>query len=311
MKVLITGAAGQDGTLLRRFLRGRGHEILGIARRIDSSAECSEELVRLDITDMAAVATTIREFAPEQVYHLAVCHQSSDQQSTIALDQEMLRTNVLALQTIASTLVEHLPACRLLSAGSSRMYSATAADCVVDEQTGMSPSTFYGWTKAWARELVAFYRERHGLYGVTAILFNHESPLRASTFVSSKITHAAARAKRHGRCELHLRDVGAAADWMSAGDAVEAMVLALSAPDPLDYVVASGTRHTVQDILEVAFGHVGLDWREFTRSDRSTAPGQPAVIGDPSRIRKAGWTPRVTFSQLISEMTAAALEQTS
>lgn len=175
---------------------------------------------------------------------------------------------------------------------------------VVNEAAAMAPSTFYGHTKAWARELVGHYRQHRGVFGCTAILFNHESPERPVDFLSRKISRAAARAAAAQPVELQVRNLGIAVDWSSAKDVVKGMSLMLAADEPADCVLASGADHKVADLLETAFRHVGLDWREYTRTE-STAPGSPdgTLVGDPRRAQDVlGWRRQVSFEQMIHEM---------
>lgn len=304
----MTGARGQDGTLLRRALQSRGVDVLGIDRHATDGSDANGEVVSVDVTDSTAVVDLLRQFAPHHVYHLAACHHSSEHTSDVGIDREMIATNFRATETLATTIVEALPLCRLLIAGSSQMYSSGLEKLVVTEKTPMNPSTFYGRTKAWARELVYYYRMHRGLHGVTAILFNHESSLRPANFATRKITMAAARARKFGEGELHLRDVTAAADWSSAEDAVNGMLTAMHASVPDDYVIASGISRTIEDVLVAAFGGLGLDWRDFTTFDLPSNLYRGQIVGDASRLRAAGWAPQLEFNEMIEQMTIFDLD---
>jgi GDPmannose 4,6-dehydratase len=301
VRALVTGARGQDGTLLRALLTARGVEVLGLDRPRPGAKD--RAIRDVDVGDPAELARAFEEFAPDQVYHLAACHHSSEWSGSIALEREMIATNFRAAEVLLTMAAERKPACRVLLAGSSQMYTGVpGVATVVSEETPMHPATFYGRTKAWARELLDFYRERHGLFGSTAILFNHESTLRSPEFVTRKITIGAARAARGLRPDLHLRDVGSETDWSSAADVVEGMHLALSADAPADYVLASGVAHSVADVLEIAFRSVGLDWREFATFDPPREGPRATLLGDTARIRSLGWAPSVSFAGLIEDM---------
>jgi GDPmannose 4,6-dehydratase len=302
VRALVTGAAGQDGTLLRRLLEAEGVEVLGLdARQPDASSDRGPVSV-LDITDRNAFARVIASFRPDEIYHLAACHHSSEKEGGRPLDARMIATNFATTEVIVTTVAEQFPTCRILFAGTSQMYTP-GISAPVTEATPMAPATFYGLTKSWSRQLLSFYREQRGLFCSTVILFNHESPLRGPEFLTRKITLAAARASRTGQSDLHLRDVTAQVDWSSARDIVRGMRLALSVSTPRDFVLASGEAHSVRDVLDVAFGYVGLDWREYTRYDPPPAHPSTPLVGDPSRIEtEAGWRREKTFQSMIEEM---------
>lgn len=304
MRALITGARGQDGTLLRERLVERGFEVLGVDRAVARNDARDEGIRALDIRDESALRKIVEEFGPNQIYHLAACHHSSEERSGVHLDREMVETNFRSAAVLTTLVAERFPSCRILLAGSSQMYRPIAGrTIVIDEGTIMNPSSFYGWTKAWSRELMAQYRDRRGVFGTTVILFNHESRLRAPHFVTRKISMAAARASIGEAPKLHLMDIYGQADWSSATDIVEAMYLALAAAQPADYVLASGEARRVVDVLEAAFGAVGLDWRDHTTFDHAADRADGALVGDATRARTSlGWLPRTSFDDMIAEM---------
>lgn len=303
MKTIITGAQGQDGKLLRALLEANGHEVLGITRPRGNLSRGGQEL---DLCDRRAVEEVVAAFQPDQIYHLAACHHSSEQVGSPALDQEMVRTNFSAVETILAAIMTKRPTCRVLLAGSSQMYSRVEGQTtIVDEDTKMAPSTFYGHTKAWARELLGHYRRQYGMFGVTAILFNHESSERPPRFLSRKVTRAAVRAAAGLAVNLQVRDLSVMVDWSSARDVVEGMRLMLDASEPADYVLASGQGRSVAELLDVAFRQVGLDWKVHMRGESPSRGGGGVLLGDPRRAEeKLGWRRHVGFEHMIQEMLA-------
>lgn len=303
MKALVTGAAGQDGTLLSRLLRSQGVEVLGVDREVTQQG--GSKVTALDITDRTAIERCLLDFKPDRIFHLAACHHSSEGSSGVDLEEQMVAVNFRSTEILTNAVLRLVPGCQLLFAASSQMYTPIAPGTVISETTPMAPSTFYGWTKAWSRELLAYYREHRGLFGLTTILFNHESVLRGPDFITRKITRAAARAKRDRKGDLRVRDISASVDWSAAEDVVEGMTIALSAAEPADCVIASGRAHTVEDLLDTAFAYVELPWRDFVSHDSVAPAARPSLIGDASRLRSLGWAPRISFRKMIETMVDA------
>jgi GDPmannose 4,6-dehydratase len=321
--ILITGALGQDGSLLAEYLLGLGHEVIGIVRELtDASlaAPVGARLMRADLADEAATRTLLRAVRPNEIYHLAAVHHATQELGAnlrVDVYRDMLNMNFLATRSLAFAMLEICPQARLVFAASSQMYSAGSAipgACLeVDETTRREPSTFYGHSKSWSADLLAFLRREAGLHASSAILFNHESPRRRPQFVTRKITRMAAAAASQGSArggKLELMNIGARVDWSSAGDVVRALHLMAQAGLAEDYVVASGSLHTVRDVLEVAFGHVGLDWREHVAFEQD-APAA-ALVGRPEKIERVlGWRRLTGFEQMIAEMVDSDLRQFS
>jgi GDPmannose 4,6-dehydratase len=191
--------------------------------------------------------------------------------------------------------------CHLVYAASSQMFTAVEMRHDVDERSSRQPSTFYGHTKSWSVDLLRLLKNEAGLRASSAILFNHESPRRGSQFVSRKITLAAAQASLGLQPSVHLQNIGARVDWSSAHDVVDALNLIGRCDAPSDYVVSSGTLHTVRQLLETAFGHVGLDWARYASytEDRET----PALVGRPHELEAAlGWHRAKDFDTIVAEM---------
>ena len=306
---LITGACGQDGTLLARHLRGLGYRVVGIVRPGTQRGASPDdiELIEADICDHAAWSKLLSEHAPQEVYHLATCHHSTEDgvnPSDHQLKKEMVRTNFLSTKVLAFAVLESGCTCRVVYAGSSQMYSAETSYHEIDESADRKPSTFYGHTKAWSMELLAELRKDCGLNASTAILFNHESPLRRPQFVSRKISQATAATYRGDPFRLDLLNVGARTDWSSADDVVRALHLMGIADRPADFVVASGQLHSVRTMLDVAFGHVGLDWKSLVRPQSDVE--EPTLVGNATLLETTlGWKRRQSFSDMIKQMVDA------
>jgi GDPmannose 4,6-dehydratase len=311
---LITGPYGQDGTLLTRHLRGFGYRVIGIIRPSSITGPhditCDAELVESDICSHAAWSKLLSEHVPQEIYHLAACHHSAEGGSLDhQLKKEMVETNFLSTKALAFAVLEVRSRCHLIYAGSSQMYSAERLHHEIDEGTDRKPSTFYGYTKAWSMELLAQLRADCGLKASTAILFNHESPLRRPQFVSRKISLAAAAASRGAKVDLDFFNIGARTDWGSAYDTVRALHLMATADRAVDFVVASGQLHSVREMLDIAFDHVGLDWRSLLTVQRDVE--QPSLVGNTTLLeRTLGWQREHSFSEIIKQMVDADVPST-
>lgn len=319
---IITGVYGQDGSLLAEHLLGLGYRVVGLVTETKKrfGALESAEIIETDISDSEAMQSIFASVRPDECYHLAAYHHSSEQQSSTEARWKMLRVNFVATQAILDALLENAPACRFLYAGSSQMFTAKEDVTVIDESTTFAPSTYYGITKVASAQLIELCRRERGLWGLTTILFNHESTRRSTRFLSRKVTISAAAFKARGssaKPKLELLDLSARTDWSAASDVVRAMHGALQSQSAHDYVLASGNLHTVGDLVQEAFATVGLDWREFVVApslDASTT--RPCLLGDPRRAqRELGWRAEKSFSELIREMvhydlTAATVTKT-
>jgi GDPmannose 4,6-dehydratase len=321
-KALITGITGQDGSYLTEWLLGRGYEVHGVVRRT-SSLERSRlshlyadgsvynqtlHLHYADLDDPTTLRRVLLRVAPDELYHLAG-------QSHVGLSFDIPESTceMTAMGTLRLLeMVRDLPKPpRLFHAGSSEMFGRPAV-APQNEETPFQPCSPYGAAKVFATQMVRIYREAHGLYAVNGILYNHESPRRGENFVTRKICRAAAAIRDGRQKELSLGDTSARRDWGDARDYVRGMWLSLQQDTPRDYLVASGVLHSVQDVVEVAFASVGLDWRQHVRQDpRFMRPAEPTnLVGDASRARAIlGWKPEIGFEQLITEMTCAERTQ--
>ena len=312
---LVTGALGQDGFILCRRLRALGVDVVGVARPggghavrrrvLEQDLGC--RIVDADLTDPQPLGALVADLRPASIFHLAAAHHSSH--GTVETPdtwRAMIAVNLVATEALAHAAVATGGECSLIYASSSQIWTARDPDQRINETTPVEPATFYGHTKVWAADLLGQYRDRHGLKTFVAFLFNHESPWRSSDFVTRMVAQAAAQAARGDTAPLHLRNIGARADWQAAEDVVEALILMAEAPVPDNYVLASGRSHSVRDVVEAAFGHVGIEWRHRVTADRDQAG--PCLIGDPAKARRRlGWRPRVDFEQLVRGMVDADL----
>ena len=321
-KALITGITGQDGSYLADLLTEKGYEVYGVVRRasafntsrIDHLFRNTQERSRLiygDITDTTSLISAIEASEPDEIYNLAAqshVHVSFSQPEYTGCVTGIGAARLLeAMRTVGS------PA-RFYQASSSEMFGK-AAETPQTEQTPFRPKSPYGAAKLYAHWIAVNYREAYGMRASSGILFNHESPRRDPRFVTRKISMAAARIKKGLQKELRLGNLDAKRDWGFAGDYVHAMWLMLQQEEADDYVVATGEMHSVRDFLEVAFGYLDLDYRDFVETDpRFMRPAEVDVLcGDASKARAAlGWTPNYTFEDLVRMMVNAdmrALEE--
>jgi GDPmannose 4,6-dehydratase len=314
-RALITGITGQDGSYLARFLLDRGYEVHGMVRR--QSNPRNERLEALadritlhqaDLLDQLSIVTVLREVQPQEVYNLAAQTFVPTSFLQPVLTAEFTALGVLrVLEGIR--LVD--PTIRFYQASSSEMFGHVREE-PQNEQTPFWPRSPYGAAKAYGHWITVNYRESYGLFACSGIMFNHESPQRGMEFVTRKVTDAVAKIKLGVQQNLLLGNLDAERDWGFAGDYVEAMWMMLQQPEPDDFVIATGIKHSVRDLVELAFRRVGLDWRDHVTID--PALFRPADVntlcGDASRARaKIGWQPRVSFAQLVEMMVDADLER--
>ena len=323
-RALITGITGQDGSYLAELLLEKGYEVHGMVRRTSSLERSRLNPLyrdpaiygrRLflhygDLDDPTTLRRLLTKSAPEEIYHLAG-------QSHVGLSFEIPESTceMTAMGTLRLLeLIRDLPAApRLFHASSSEVFGRPEQS-PQDERTPMAPVNPYGCAKAFATQMVGIYRQTFKLFACNGIMYNHESPRRGENFVTRKICHAAAAIKLGRQQELLLGDTSALRDWGHARDYVLGMWLALQAEVPDDYVFATGILHSVQDVVEAAFGAVGLDWRTYLKQDaRFMRPAEPwRLVGNPAKAKtRLQWEARTTFAELIAEMTQAELEQFS
>jgi GDPmannose 4,6-dehydratase len=314
-RALITGITGQDGSYLAELLLEKGYEVHGIVRR--SSTETHSRIAHLagrlkieqaDLTDQGSIIGLVSRIRPHEIYNLAA-------QSFVptSWSQPILTGDVTGLgATRMLEAIRHVDrAIRFYQASSSEMFGQVQ-QVPQTERTPFYPRSPYGVAKVYAHWITVNYRESYDLFAVSGILFNHESPRRGLEFVTRKVTDAVARIKLGAQKELALGNLDAKRDWGFAGDYVKAMWLMLQQDMPEDYVISSGETHSVRKFCEIAFGHVGLDMKDFVRVD--PAFYRPAevheLLGDCSKAKRLlGWSPEVSFEAMIRMMVDADLER--
>ncbi|MFI1913841.1 GDP-mannose 4,6-dehydratase [Nocardia sp. NPDC020380] len=296
MTVVITGARGQDGTLLSRMLTARGRRVIEVGRSGP-----------VDITDRAEVQRLVATECPAEVYLLAaVQHSAQDPpEDRGRLARRSHLVNTLSLQHFAEAILTAGARTRVFYAASSHVFGSHAAPCL-DETSPLAPASIYAVTKAAGLLACRAYREQ-GLFAATGILFNHESPLRRENFVSRKIVRAVARIQRDQSGELVVGSLGSGADWGYAPDYVDAMTRILALDEPAEFVIATGEHHTVAEFCEIAFGMAGLDWQQHVREEPGVLTRRESPrVGDARRLRElTGWQPTVDFPGLVRAMLEA------
>lgn len=307
---LITGVNGQDGSYLAEFLLGRGYRVVGTtpSHNIDRIAHLRQEIEVLEIspTDQLPLEDILAKYAPEEVYNLAARASSKELWSDPVATGEL---NAIAVVRVLDAIYRLGREIRFLQASSSEMFGNTVV-APQEESTPIHPRNPYGVAKAFAHWMTGVYREQRGLFGCSCILYNHESPRRGREFVTRKISHGVARIKLGLAQELRLGDLNARRDWGFAGDYVRAMWLALQQPTADDYILATGETHTVREFCEIAFSHARLRYEDYVIEDRESfrSPEKVLLVGDPAKARRVlGWTPSVTFEELVVMMVDADL----
>jgi GDPmannose 4,6-dehydratase len=316
-KALITGITGQDGSYLAELLLSKSYEVHGVVRRSSSfnterlegiyqDPHASDYRLRLhygDLEDGASLASLITKIRPDEVYNLAA---QSHVRVSFDVAEYTVSTVGLGTLRLLEAVRELGTSCRFYQASSSEMFGSSPPP--QNEHTAFQPRSPYACAKVFAHQLCQNYRDAYGMFIACGILFNHESPRRGIPFVTRKITRAAARIKHGLDKKLFMGNLDAKRDWGFAGDYVEAMWLMLQQDKPDDYVIATGESHSVRDVLDVAFGELGLDWQKFVELDpRYLRPTEVDHLrGDWSKAReKLGWKPKMTFEQLIKTMVRA------
>ncbi|MGB9775892.1 MAG: GDP-mannose 4,6-dehydratase [Anaerolineae bacterium] len=313
-RALITGITGQDGSYLAEFLLEKGYEVIGMVRRTSTvnfsriqHIQDKITLVSGDLLDQGSLIAILRDYQPDEVYNLAA-------QSFVptSWEQPVFTGEVTALGV--TRMLEAIrtvdPSIRFYQASSSEMFGKVR-EVPQNELTPFYPRSPYGVAKVYGHWITVNYRESFGIYAVSGILFNHESPRRGLEFVTRKVSYGVAKIKLGLAKELRLGNLDARRDWGFAGDYVRAMWLMLQQSAPDDYVVGTGETHSVRELCEIAFAHVGLDWRDYVVQDpRYMRPAEvDLLVADPSKARRVlGWEPTVSFEELVRMMVDADLK---
>ncbi|MBA3344887.1 MAG: GDP-mannose 4,6-dehydratase [Gemmatimonadales bacterium] len=316
-KALITGVTGQDGSYLAELLLSKGYEVVGVVRRTSHhSYERIEhlldriEVVAADLLDQHSLTVVLQDTRPDEVYNLAAQSYVPTSWTQPVLTGEFTALGVTRI--LEAIRLVH-PTARFYQASSSEMFGKVT-ETPQRESTTFYPRSPYGVAKVYGHWITVNYRESYDLYAVSGILFNHESPRRGIEFVTRKVTDGAARIKLGLARELRLGNLEARRDWGFAGDYVDAMWRMLQQPSPEDVVVGTGETHSVRELVELAFAHVGLDWQKHVVSDpKFYRPAEvDLLLADPSKARNdLGWSPTVSFAGLVAMMVDADIERLS
>ncbi|HEX9166946.1 MAG TPA: GDP-mannose 4,6-dehydratase [Gemmatimonadales bacterium] len=314
-RAMITGITGQDGSYLAEFLLQKGYDVAGVVRRTSHhSYERVEHLldrirlVHADLLDQHSLTQAVADVQPDEVYNLAAQSYVPTSFSQPVLTGEFTALGVTRI--LEAIRLAH-PGARFYQASSSEMFGKVR-ETPQNELTPFYPRSPYGVAKVYGHWITVNYRESYGMYAVSGILFNHESPRRGMEFVTRKVSDGVARIKLGLARELRLGNLDAHRDWGYAGDYVDAMWRMLQQPEPCDYVIGTGVTHSVRDLVEIAFRHVGLDWRDHVVTDPAfTRPAEVDVLlADPAKATaELGWTPTVGFADLVTMMVDADLER--
>jgi len=313
-RALITGIGGQDGSYLAELLLEQGYEVFGfdrlpMAKDYENLAAVHDriEIVQADLVDELSLFDALDRCRPHEVYNLA----------SVSFVPASWKQPVLTAQLAAVGVTSMLEAIRRIDPAT-RFYQASSSEIFGEpmespqtERTPLNPMTPYGVAKAYGHFITRSFRHRYGLHACAGILYNHESPRRPIDFLPRKVAHAAAAIKLGLEDELLLGDLDAQRDWGYAADFVRAMWLMLQADEPNDYVISVGELHSVGELTEHAFAHVGLDWREYVKVDESLKRGRAELhdlVGDSSKARRElGWSPSVDFEGLVHLLVDAEL----
>jgi GDPmannose 4,6-dehydratase len=305
---LITGITGQDGSYLAEFLLEKGYRVAGTVRRSSSENFSRIDHIRekvwleqADLLDQYSLLDVIKRVEPDEVYNLAAMSFVPTSWTQPVLTTEF---DAVGVTRILEAIRLANPSIRFYQASSSEMFGKVR-EVPQRESTAFHPRSPYGVAKVYGHYITVNYRESYGLFACSGILFNHESPRRGLEFVTRKVTDGVARVKLGLADDLRLGNLDARRDWGFAGDYVKAMWLMLQQEQADDYVVATGEQHTVGELVEIAFAHVGLDWQKYVRQD--PAFYRPAevdtLLGDASKARdELGWEPECSFEQLVQMM---------
>jgi GDPmannose 4,6-dehydratase len=313
-KALITGITGQDGSYLADFLLEKGYDVFGMVRR--SSMEKFDRIEHIkdrihikqaDLLDQYSIIKLLEEVQPDEIYNLAAMSFVPTSWNQPVLTAEFTGVGVTRMLEAVRAVN---PGIRFYQASSSEMFGKVK-EIPQSEKTPFHPRSPYGVAKAYGHWITVNYRESYDIFGVSGILFNHESPRRGLEFVTRKVTYNAAKIKLELANELRMGNLEAKRDWGFAGDYVKAMWMMMQQPEAEDFVIATGETHSVKELVETAFSYLGLDHKNFVVTDeRFIRPAEvELLIGDSSKAReKLGWKPKVSFENLVKMMVDADMK---
>lgn len=314
-RALITGITGQDGSYLAEFLLSKGYEVYGMVRRTSTvryeriqNIQHQLNLIQGDMGDLSSLITAISTVEPDEVYNLAAQSFVPTSWNQPVFTGDITGLGVTRLLEAVRTVN---PGIRYYQASSSEMFGKVR-EVPQAETTPFYPRSPYGVAKVYGHWITVNYRESYDMFTCSGILFNHESPRRGMEFVTRKVTYHAAKIKLEMANEIRIGNLDSKRDWGYAGDYVRAMWLMLQQDQPDDFVIATGETHSVERLLEVAFGHVSLNWRDYAVQDEAFM--RPAevdlLVGDPAKAKRLlGWQPDVSFEELIGMMVEADLKK--
>lgn len=311
---LITGITGQDGSYLAELLLEKGYEVYGIIRRtsLDKFDRIDHikdkiKILQADLLDQYSLYKVIEESMPDEIYNLAAMSFVPTSWNQPVLTAEFTAVGVTRMLEAIKMVNKKI---KFYQASSSEMFGKVV-EVPQKETTPFYPRSPYGVAKVYGHWITVNYRESYDLFAVSGILFNHESPRRGLEFVTRKVTNAVARIKLGLQKELRMGNLDAKRDWGFAGDYVQAMHLMLQQDNPEDYVIATGETHSVKELVETAFSHVDLDYKDFVKLDpKFIRPAEvDLLIGDPSKAKKKlNWEPKVSFKELVTMMVDSDLK---
>ncbi|MGE5292769.1 MAG: GDP-mannose 4,6-dehydratase [Micromonosporaceae bacterium] len=323
-RALLTGITGQDGSYLAEHLLDEGYEVWGLVRgqsnpRVSRVRQLLHDvrLVSGDLLDQGSLISAVERAQPDEVYNLGAISYVPISWQQAELTAEVTGMGVLRVLE-AIRVYSGISASRPAPRGQIRFYQASSSEMYgkvrespQNERTSFHPRSPYGVAKAYGHFLTQNYRESYGMYAVSGILFNHESPRRGAEFVTRKVSLGVARIKLGMEKVLRLGNLSARRDWGYAGDYVQAMRMMLAQDEPEDYVVGTGTTHSVAELVELAFGAAGLDWHDHVECDQALI--RPAEVdmlcADPAKAREQlGWEPKIDFAELVAMMVESDLE---
>jgi GDPmannose 4,6-dehydratase len=302
---IVIGSSGQDGYFLANSLEQKGYSVIRIDQNIIQPRSWFSADNPFDICEPSHIDILVNNIKPDEIYHLAAFHHSAQDNydETLEIFEKSINIHEVSLFNLFTSIVKYSPITRLFYAASSLVFGDPLTE-KQDENTPINPTNLYGITKASGLFLCRKFRKEHGIFASCGILFNHESSRRQSNFLSKKIVNGVLEARKKRSAILELGHLESVADWGYAPDYVEAMIKILNLPEPDDFVVSTGIKHTVEDFVAYAFAATGLDWHNHVTQKkgivkRVTKP----LIGDSTKLRKlTGWTPSLTFEEMVKSL---------